>query len=47
MRTLRFVVLAGSLLFLCLAALLYLPWQQQLIFASLTLFVALCLNRVS
>ncbi len=47
LRTLRFIVLAASLLFLCLTAVLYLPWQKQLILASLTLFVALCLNRFS
>jgi cellulose synthase (UDP-forming) len=47
LRTLRLSILAGGLLFLCFTAVLYLPWQQQLVLAILTLLVALFLNRGS
>jgi cellulose synthase (UDP-forming) len=47
LRTLRFSILAGGLLFLCFTAVLYLPWQQQLVLAFLSLLAAFVFNRVS
>ncbi len=46
-RTLRFSILACSLFFLYITVVLYLPWQQQLVLASVTLVAALVLNRSS
>ena len=43
----RFVVLAGGLLFLCYTGVLPLTWPSQLRFAAITIIIALWVNRVS
>ena len=47
LSALRFAVLAGGVLFLCLSGVLALSWQHQLVLALLTLALALSIDRSS
>ena len=47
LRALRFVILAGGILFLCWTATLFLDWQHQAVLALLTLAVAVWADRSS
>jgi cellulose synthase (UDP-forming) len=44
---LRFIVLAGGLIFLCYTAVLPLTWQRQLRFAAIIILIAFWVNRTS
>jgi cellulose synthase (UDP-forming) len=47
LRALRFVILAGGVLFLCFAGVLDLTWQHQAILTGLTLILAVWIGRSS
>ena len=47
LRVLRFLIVGGGILFLCLTATLYLNWEHQLILALLTVFIAMWIDRSS
>ncbi len=47
LRTLRFSILAGGVVFFCFTAVLFLSWERQLILALLTLVAAIWMDRTS